>query len=215
MASKEVLSALETLHRELEKLEPAIKHVETAQQITETVKGIPQKHLELMSEVKSNDVRHKDDLKNLFAKELAGLTEENKKLQKATTEIQQNVKAEQEALSKLKNTIQEFHERVVKINFPERLDKLDANIAGIMAGIQSVQTRMDNIERNITDRLKDLSDYQKETRSGLLTSLEQIKLAVLSSVEASTKKQKMLNFMTWGLIVFLALIAFLFKKGIF
>ena len=36
MASKEVLNALETLHRELEKLEPAIKHVETAQQITET-----------------------------------------------------------------------------------------------------------------------------------------------------------------------------------
>src|SRR5690606_27359284 len=70
MASQEVLTALESLHREIEKLEPAIKHVETAQQVTQTVKAIPQKHVELMQEVKSNDAKHKDELRNRFAKEL-------------------------------------------------------------------------------------------------------------------------------------------------
>ena len=212
MASKEVLEALERLHRELEKLEPAIKHVETAQEVTQIVKGIPQKHLELMSEVKNNDAKNKEDLKNLFSKELGGLTEENKKLQKATGEIQQNVRAEQEALSKLRTTMQEFHERVAKIHFPERLDKLDANVTNIMTGIQSIQNRLDNIERNIADRFKDLSDYQKETRGGLMTNLEQIKSTVLAALETSGKRQQTLFLITWCLIVLIGLLLFLIKK---
>jgi chromosome segregation ATPase len=212
MASQEVLTALETLHREIEKLEPAIKHVETAQQVTQTVKAIPQKHVELLQEVKSNDAKHKDELKNLFAKELSGFTEENKKLQKTTTEIQQQVKLEQEALAKLKETVQSFHERVEKINFPERLDKLDANVAGIMAAIQSVQSRLDGLERNISDRLRDMQDYQKETRAALQSGLEQTKTALQTAVDTAAKKQQTLTYITWALVVVAIIITFVLKK---
>jgi chromosome segregation ATPase len=208
MASQEVLTALESLHREIEKLEPAIKHVETAQQVTQTVKAIPQKHVELLQEVKSNDAKHKDELKNLFAKELSGFTEENKKLQKTTTEIQQQVKLEQEALAKLKETVQSFHERVEKINFPERLDKLDANVAGIMAAIQSVQSRLDGLERNISDRLRDMQDYQKATRATLQSGLEQTKIALQTAVVTAAKKQQTLTYMTWALVVVAIIITF-------
>lgn len=209
MASQEVLTALESLHREIEKLEPAIRHVETAQQVTQTVKAIPQKHVELLQEVKSNDAKHKDELKNLFAKELFGFTEENKKLQKTTTEIQQQVKLEQEALAKLKETVQSFHERVEKINFPERLDKLDANVAGIMAAIQSVQSRLDGLERNISDRLRDMQDYQKETRAALQSGLEQTKTALQTAVDTAAKKQQAFTYITWALIVACIIMLFL------
>lgn len=212
MASQEVLTALESLHREIEKLEPAIKHVETAQQVTQTVKVIPQKHVELLQEVKSNDAKHKDELKNLFEKELSGFTEENKKLQKTTTEIQQQVKLEQEALAKLKETVQSFHERVEKINFPERLDKLDANVAGIMAAIQSVQSRLDGLERNISDRLRDMQDYQKETRAALQSGLEQTKTALQTAVDTAAKKQQTLTYITWALVVVAIIITFVLKK---
>ncbi len=212
MASQEVLTALESLHREIEKLEPAIKHVETAQQVTQTVKAIPQKHVELLTEVKNNDAKHKEELKNLFAKELSGFTEENKKLQKTTTEIQQQVKLEQEALAKLKETVQSFHERVEKINFPERLDKLDANVAGIMAAIQSVQSRLDGLERNISDRLRDMQDYQKETRAALQSSLEQTKTALQTTVDAAAKKQQTFTYITWALVVVAIIITFVLKK---
>jgi chromosome segregation ATPase len=201
MASQEVITALESLHREIEKLEPAIKHVETAQQVTQTVKAIPQKHVELLEEVKSNDAKHKDELKSLFVKELSGLTEENKKLQMTTSEIQQQVKLEQEALAKLKETVQSFHERVEKINFPERLDKLDANVAGIMAAIQSVQSRLDGLERNISDRLRDIQDYQKETRAALQSTLEQTKTALQTAVIDAAKKQQTFTYITWALVV--------------
>jgi chromosome segregation ATPase len=270
MASQEVLTALESLHREIEKLEPAIKHVETAQQVTQTVKAIPQKYVEFLQEVKGNDLKHKEELKNLFAKDLSKLSEENKKLQKTTTEIQQQVKLEQEtsnkfkekllqevkesdtlhkkelkdlfaielasisdenkkllkttselqqqvkleteALAKLKETVQSFHERVEKINFPERLDKLDANVAGIMAAIQSVQSRLDGLERNISDRLRDMHDYQKETRATLQSGLEQTKTVLQTAIDVAAKKQQTLTYITWTLVVVAIIITFVLKK---
>src|SRR5690606_19042911 len=209
MASQEVLTALESLHREIEKLEPAIKHVETAQQVTQTVKAIPQKHVALLQEIKNNDAEHKEELKTLFAKELSGFTEENKRLQKTTTDIQQQVKLEQEALAKLKETVQSFHERVEKINFPERLDKLDANVAGIMAAIQSVQSRLDGLERNIVDRLREMHDYHKETRATFQSAVEQSKTALQTSVDTAAKKQQTFTYITWALIVACIIMLFL------
>lgn len=212
MASQEVLTALESLHREIEKLEPAIRHVETAQLVTQTVKAIPQKHVELLTEVKNNDAEHKEMLRNLFAKELSGFTEENKKLQKTTTEIQHQVKLEQEALTKLKETVQSFHARVEKINFPERLDKLDANVAGIMAAVQSAQSRLDGLERNISDRLRDIQDFQKETRAALQSGLEQTKTAIQMAVVAAVKKQQTFTYITWALVVVSTIIIFIIGK---
>ena len=108
-------------------------------------------------------------------------------------DIKQQVKLEQEALAKLKETVQSFHERVEKIHFPERLDKLDANVAGIMAAIQSVQSRLDGLERNISDRLRDMQDYQKETRAALQSGLEQTKTALQTAVDTAAKKQQTLT----------------------
>jgi len=213
MASKEVLSALESLHRELEKLEPAIKHVELAQQVTKMVEDIPQKHLDLQKELKDNDIQHKEELKDLFSKELIGITEENKVLSKTTMEIQQQIKIELEALKKLGDTVQAFHERIEKINFPERLDKLDANVAGIMAAVQSVQSRLDGIERNIADRLRDLYDYQKETRNGLQAKIDQSHTSIIGTIENGNKKRLINSIITWALIV-LGVIAIIIIKSI-
>jgi chromosome segregation ATPase len=212
MASQEVITALESLRREIEKLEPAIKHVETAQQVTQTLKVIPQKHVELLTEVKNNDAKHKEELKNLFAKELSGFTQENNKLQKATTEIQQQVKLEQESLAKLKEAVQGFHERLEKINFPERLDKLDINVAGIMSAIKSVQSRLDSLERNFFDRLRDVQDYHKETRASLQSSLEQTNTTLQTAIDFASKKQQIYAYITWALVVVTIILIFVFKK---
>jgi t-SNARE complex subunit (syntaxin) len=101
MASQQVITALETLHRELEKLEPAIKHIETAQLVTETVKQIPGKHVELMEEIRKRDSRHKDELVKSFNTEAKLLTQENKTVVKATKDLQALVKLEIEELGVL------------------------------------------------------------------------------------------------------------------
>jgi chromosome segregation ATPase len=162
MASQEVLKELENLHQELEKLKPAIKHVEAAQQVTEVVKGIPQKHLDLLKEVKDSDIKHKNELKELFSGDLKLITEEYRKLSKTTGEIQDQVKYEQKYLAELREAAKELYKKIEDVHFPERLDKLDANVAGIMSGIQAVQNRLENLERNIIDKLSDVKNKQEE-----------------------------------------------------
>lgn len=201
MASQEVLTALENLHRELENLKPAIKHVEAAQQVIQTVKGIPQKHLDLLKEVKEADIKYKNELKELFSKDLMLITEEYRKLSKTTTEIQEQVKFEQKYLAQLREAAKELFQKIEDVHFPERLDKLDANVAGIMAAIQSVQSRLDSLERNISDRLKDIFDQQKEAQA-----------AVQAAIVTNFKKQKALFYITWGLIIVGILVLFVIKS---
>jgi ABC-type transporter Mla subunit MlaD len=53
------------------------------------------------------------------------------------------------------------------LNLPIRIDKLDANISGILTAIQNVQGRLDIVERNIGDKLKDTADKQAVLLSDL------------------------------------------------
>lgn len=112
----------------------------------------------------------------------------------------------------MRETVQSFHERVEQINFPERLDKLDANVAGIMAAIQAVQIRLDGLERNIVDRLREMHDYHKETRATFQSAVEQSKTALQTAVDTAAKKQQTLTYVTWALVVVAIIITFVLKK---
>jgi len=201
MASEKVLQSLETLHKELERLAPSIGQVEAAQKIADTVKDIPKKHLELIKDLKQTDEEYKKDLKEQLKFEAGKITVEVNQVIQKIKDAQELLKGEIIDLEKLKKTIKDFHVEIVRINFPERLDKMDANIAGIMAAVQAVQSRLDSIERNLTDRLKDASDYQKEMKTTLQSSIEQNK----AIHEASAKKQQTLTYITWALIVITAI----------
>lgn len=190
MPSNEVVAALESLHREIEKLEPAIKHVETALQVTETVREISQKHVDLIELLRDEDVNHKNELITTFTTEIAEITDTNKTLHDNTIEIQQQVQLEQRALTELSEKVLSLHDRIAAINFPERLDRLDANVAGIMAAVQSVMSRLDSLERNIHDRLDILKENQKDSTTA-------IKLAI----DEASKKSQRFNFITWLLII--------------
>lgn len=208
MASEKVLQSLETLHRELDKLSPAIEHVHTAQKIAETVKDIPNKHLELLKSVKETDENFKKELKEQLKSEASKITVEVNQIIQSLKDTQGLLKGEIIDLEKLKKTIKDFHIEIIRINFPERLDKMDANISGIMAAVQAVQSRLDSLERNITDRLKDNSDFQKEMKTAMQTSLEQNKAAN----EAIAKKQQTNTYITWGLIVLVVIVLILIRK---
>lgn len=201
MASQEVLSALETLHREIEKLEPAIKHVETAQQVTQTVKAIPQKYIEFLKEVKISDEKHKGELAILFEKEVSRFTEENIELQKTTSEIQKQVKLEQEELSKLKDKIIAFHNNVEKINFPKRLEDLDSGVSVNLNAIKSIQGRLDLIESNINEKFKALQKHEIETRAELEDRIKKSKNEIIIALDFASNKLQKFSYVTWGLII--------------
>lgn len=76
------------------------------------------------------------------------------------------------------------------LNLPIRIDKLDANISGILTAIQNVQGRLDIVERNIGDKLKDTADKQ----AVLLSDLRKELVAVV-------KKQQTNTYITWAIII--------------
>ena len=99
---------------------------------------------------------------------LGALEEELNDLKNASDLIQQAGDAAEltrktsEALNKvtkdLVQAVNRFLEKVDKIDFPTRLDKVDATISGINAGIQNIQSRFDSIERNLKDDFKSKID---------------------------------------------------------
>ncbi len=76
------------------------------------------------------------------------------------------------------------------LNLPIRIDKLDANISGILTAIQNVQGRLDIVERNIGDKLKDTADKQAVLLSDLSKELA-----------AVAKKQQTNTYITWAIII--------------
>jgi hypothetical protein len=198
MASEKVLQSLEALHRELDKLSPAIEHVHTAQKIAETVKDIPSKHLELIKSVKKTDEDFKTDLTEQLKKEASKITVEVNHIIQSFKDTQGMLKAEIIDLDKLKKTIKDFHVEIMRINFPERLDKMDANVAGIMSAVQAIQGRLDIVERNLTDRITDNTDFQKNMNQAIQNEMDK----AAKTQENNNKKLQTNTYVTWALIIF-------------
>jgi ABC-type transporter Mla subunit MlaD len=87
------------------------------------------------------------------------------------------------------------------LNLPIRIDKLDANISGILTAIQNVQGRLDIVERNIGDKLKDTADKQAVLLSDLSKGLAAI-----------AKKQQTNTYITWAIIIICCIVSILILK---
>jgi len=87
------------------------------------------------------------------------------------------------------------------LNLPIRIDKLDANISGILTAIQNVQGRLDIVEINIGDKLKDTADKQAVLLSDLSKELA-----------AVAKKQQTNTYITWTIIIISCIVTILILK---
>ena len=87
------------------------------------------------------------------------------------------------------------------LNLPIRIDKLDANISGILTAIQNVQSRIESVDRNIGDKLKDATDRQENTISTFSEKIMQKILSIEQELESIAEQQKISSYVTWALIV--------------
>jgi hypothetical protein len=82
------------------------------------------------------------------------------------------------------------------MNLPSRIDKLDANVAGILVTVQNIQGRLDIVEGNLIERLNDLKinlNSQNQISLSAINNLEQKMLAI-------EKSQKTKTIITWVLL---------------
>ena len=139
-------------------------------------------------------------------------TIEKQQLGEKVTEFEKGVsKRIQESYKEIeKNTKQistDSAKAISDLNLPIRIDKLDANIAGILTAIQNLQGRLDLVERNFSDKLKDSGDKQKSALSELSKDVNakiQSALGAISSLEQKMlsieKSQKNRTIITWVLL---------------
>lgn len=211
MEFQDVDQALTELEEQLNELAPAASLAATADKVVKLVQEIPAKQVVLLDTITQGAQNHQRVLSELFSEGVTALTVENRELQQITKEVQQAAQAEIEQLAVVRQDIQALGEKIRQVNFPERLDKLDASVTGIMTAVQAVQNRMETVDRNISDRIRDLQDYQKETRSAMLASLEQTKSNLQEAQQKATQQLKIQHYITWGLMLVVIILLFTFR----
>ena len=259
MQTQALLSSLEDLQSELERLAPAVNHIEAAQRVTDTVNQLPGQHQTTLdaitSEFRDIVTSHRaelhtiqEDLKdrqqqtletlattaattmqdagasaaelrkriglemidmrkrltdtarqmhaevyseverqtkateaavqaaisdNVAAREQGeqALTALRSQIEEATKNLQSELHTEAAAIKGLRDQIATYLEKIEAINFPVRLEKLDASVAGILAATQTTQSRLNDVERNVNERVGQAQAAAKQARVYALMTL--------------------------------------------
>ena len=259
MQTQALLSSLEDLQSELERLAPAVNHIEAAQRVTDTVNQLPGQHQTTLdaitSEFRDIVTSHRaelhtiqEDLKdrqqqtletlattaattmqdagasaaelrkriglemidmrkrltdtarqmhaevyseverqtkateaavqaaisdNVAAREQGeqALTALRSQIEEATKNLQSELHTEAAAIKGLRDQIATYLEKIEAINFPVRLEKLDASVAGILAATQTTQSRLNDVERNVNERVGQTQAAAKQARVYALMTL--------------------------------------------
>lgn len=139
---------------------------------------------------------------------LGAIQVELEKLKSATEHIEESKEAARKAteaatmfivaVGAITEPTKRLVEKLDKVEFPSRLDKLDANISALHMGFQTLQGRIDGLERNLKDELNtvrqgiNLMDRNSESRS------KEIKVTL---VERANDHDKLLKRNMIGLLV--------------
>jgi len=150
---------------------------------------------------------------SIKANKLLGESIEKQKIPEKIDTFEKSIKSRIDtSITDLQNNTKLISEQTIKsiqdLNLPLRLDKVDANVAGMLSAIQNLQTRLENFERNIFDRLKNDSEKHLSKIEVFQNNVNQALATITDQNEASQKKQKNYSYITWVLIVILSTILF-------
>jgi ABC-type transporter Mla subunit MlaD len=126
---------------------------------------------ELISEAKETTMKTINETKRITSDLI-------KNSKKATDSAIKESKKLNEAASLLFKAVDKLMVKLDKVDFPTRLDKLDATVSGINSAIQNVLSRFDSVERNLKD---DFDDKIKLVQKELVES-QQINLFLLIGI---------------------------------
>ena len=157
---------------------------------------------------------------DLLQEEVVKLEEELTKL-KSAVEYIETAKISIEAASKIINTIvrlkEEFDkladraivliDKMDKIDFPSRLDKIDSKVLSVSNEIQSLETRIEASNKAFSLELKSGS-------KSMITEVGNIKNDILFQMKKQSKEIKIVQYGIIGVFSFLVIIGVLFYFNI-
>jgi chromosome segregation ATPase len=130
--------------------------------------------------LKSVEEKHRKDLKQDLKEKIDAI---EKQLQSLLTELKDKAKHLSQVIEetkKLEKAINDYFGELKKINFPERLDKIDNQISSINIGvgnlqtaIQNTQTKIDTVNLAVNETKKSIESKQNENHKTLTQRLDQ------------------------------------------
>ena len=214
--SQDIHTHLEKLKTELNKLEPAVKHLQKADEnATALISSLSNIHKEFSKHLQSIE-KSLSDANEKHQKQLTKeIQESTKKINDATELLSKSNSAFEK---QIKNLLSEYSglgdataaliRKIESVDFPKRFDKLDAIVSSINQGLQNIQTRIGDLERNIKDDLqaktKDVILKVESTEKNLNQQIASLEKATATLFEKQSKENKLLKillFISIGLIV--------------
>ncbi|GIV30350.1 MAG: hypothetical protein KatS3mg028_1416 [Bacteroidia bacterium] len=164
----------------------------------------------LQSELSRLDsaVKHIEDAKQL-AKDI---TKNGHELQDKYKEQLQEVKDLTAKYQELVGRAEKLIDKIDKVDFPTRLDKLDAAVTAINQGLQNTQTKLENLGRDLKDEIKEAHkvlsyklDMNQKESNNKLTALKDdmtaFKAEVNSQFSINQKELKLLKIFGIAIII--------------
>ena len=159
-------------------------------------------------------------MEDLLQEEVVKLEEELTKL-KSAVEYIETAKISIEAASKIINTIiklkEEFEQladraivlidKLDKIDFPSRLDKIDSKVLSVSNEIQSLETRIESSNKAFSMELKSGS-------KSMITEVGNTKNDILFQLKKQSKEIKIVQYGIIGVFSFLMIVVVLFYFNI-
>ena len=198
--TSEINQSLSALEGELTKLKTATDEIEKAKDFAQTSILESKELLTLAStDLESNLSAlsaHIEDYKHLSEQLLRGAQENDAQVIKETKIMHQ-------AALDLYNHVDKLMEKIDKIDFPNRLDKLDTAVTGINTALQNVFGRFETVERNLKDEIQAQTDKTEKT---ITTSEKNLRKALLDDLELKYTKasEGFEKFRTRNLVLFSA-----------
>lgn len=164
--SQDIHTHLEKLKTELNKLEPAVKHLQKADEnATALISSLSNIHKEFSKHLQSIEkslsdanAKHQKQLTKEIQESTKKINDATELLSKSNSTFEKQIKNLLSEYSELGNTTATLIKKIESVDFPKRFDKLDATVSSINQGLQNTQTRICDLERNI------IYDFQAKTK---------------------------------------------------
>lgn len=149
MPTQTVIEKLKDLQKELETVAAAVKHIDEASKVAKTAADILKKIPGLLTELKSVEEKHRKDLQIDLKEKIDAI---EKQLQSLLSQVKDKANQLSQVIEenkKLEKAINDYIVELRKINFAERLDKIDNQISSINIGVGNLQTTIQHSQEKI------------------------------------------------------------------
>ena len=168
--SQDIHTHLEKLKTELNKLEPAVKHLQKADEnATALISSLSNIHKEFSKHLQSIEKslsdaneKHQKQLTKEIQESTKKINDATELLSKSNSTFEKQIKNLLSEYSGLGDATAALIKKIESVDFPKRFDKLDTTVSSINQGLQNTQTRIGDLERNFKD------DLQAKTKDVIL-----------------------------------------------